>query len=114
MINNVVSTNTTNIATAAAGMINLTKTNEGLLNSIGISIDDDYKLKINEDDFKKADMNTAKAMFNSQGSYGYQVSAKASMISYYAQNEIGKANSYTGTGNYNFFAIAGSSYDSTT
>ena len=114
MIDSVISTNTTNIATAAAGMINMTATQKGLLDSVGITIGDDYKLSIDEDAFKKADMGTVKALFGSQGSYGYQVSAKASMINYYAQNEMGKSGNYTGAGQYNYFSIAGASYDSTT
>ncbi len=114
MIDNVVSTKTTNIATSAAGMINMTSLNSGMLANLGISVGDDYKLELNEEDFKKADMSAAKSMFGSQGSYGYQVSSKASMISYYSQNEISKASNYTGKGNYNLYSILGSSYDSTT
>ena len=114
MINNVVKTNTTNIATAAAGMINLTKNNSGLLANVGITMEDDYTLKLDKDDFKDADMGDVKALFNSTGGYGYQVSSKASMINYYAQNEISKTSNYTGTGSYSYFSIVGSSYDSTT
>ena len=74
----------------------MTKGNESLLNSVGISIDSKTnKLSIDETAFKKADMSVAKSLFNGAGSYGYQVSAKASMINYYAQNEALKANTYS-------------------
>jgi len=115
MIDNTVSTNTSNIATATAGMINMTDENKGLLASIGISVSaTDYKMTLDEDDFKKADMSTVKALFNSTGSYGYQVSAKASMVNYYAQNEITKASNYSGSGNYSFYNVNGSLFNSWT
>ncbi len=115
MIENTVSTNTNNIATATAGMINMTDENKGLLASIGISVSaTDYKLTLDEDDFKKADMSTVKALFNSTGSYGYQVSAKASMVNYYAQNEITKASNYSGSGNYSYYNVNGSMFNSWT
>ena len=115
MIDNTVSTNTSNIASATAGMINLTDENKGLLSSIGISVSsEDYKLTISEEDFKKADMGTVKSMFNSTGSYGYQVASRASMVNYYAGNEITKASSYTGSGNYSYYSVNGSVFNSFT
>lgn len=115
MIDNTVSTQTSNIASATAGMINMTDQNKGMLAQIGISVSaDDYKLTLNEDDFKKADMNTVKSLFNTTGSYGYQVSAKASMVNYYAQSEITKASNYTGAGNYSYYNVNGSMFNSWT
>lgn len=115
MIDNTVSTNTGNIASATAGMINMTDENKGMLAQIGISVSsDDYKLTLNEEDFKKADMGTVKSLFNTTGSYGYQVSAKASMVNYYAQNEITKASNYSGSGKYSYYNVNGSMFNSWT
>lgn len=115
MIENTVSTNTSNIASATAGMINLTDENKGLLASIGISVSSsDYKLTLSEEDFKKADMGTVKSMFNSTGSYGYQVASRASMVGYYAQNEVTKASNYSGTGSYSYYNVNGSMFNSYT
>lgn len=115
MIENTVSTNTGNIASATAGMINMTDENKGLLAQVGISVSsDDYKLTIDEDEFKKADMGKVKTLFNNSGSYGYQVSAKASMVNYYAQNEITKASNYSGAGKYSYYNVNGSMFNSWT
>lgn len=112
MIENTVSTNTSNIATATAGMINYTDENRGLLASVGITMNsEDYKLTLDEEDFKKSDMGTVKSLFNNTGSYAYQVSAKASMVNYYAQNEVSKASNYSGSGKYSYYNVNGSMFN---
>ena len=110
-IDNVVSTNTNSIAQPAAAMINLTDSHKALLDNIGISIDKDYKLSIDEEAFKKANMGDVKSLFNTQGGYGYQVAAKASSINYNAQSEMAKSSSYSNRAHYNYYSIAGSSFD---
>ena len=103
------------ISSANKSLISMTKGNESLLNSVGISIDSKTnKLSIDETVFKKADMSVAKSLFNGAGSYGYQVSAKASMINYYAQNEALKANTYSNSGTYTYNYSTGEIYNTTT
>lgn len=104
----------TGVLTAASSMVNMTKANASLLSSVGITIDDDNKLVIDEETFKAADMSTVKSLFNSTGSYGYQISAQASMIDYYAENEASKSNTYTGTGMYTYNYATGEIYSSST
>ncbi len=70
----------TGVVTATAGMTGLAAANSKNLASIGITIDNENKLSINEDTFKKADMNMVKTLFNSQGSFAGQIASKASMI----------------------------------
>ncbi len=103
--------NTSNISRAADNLINLTEANEKLLNKIGITVDEDNKLQIDEETFKKADMATVKSLFNTTGSYGYQASAQASMIHYYAESEASKSNTYGSTGNYTYNYSTGEIYD---
>ena len=57
-------------------------------------------------------MNTVKSLFNSTGSYGYSVSAQASMIDYAAERESSKANTYTVSGTYSNAYSTGSILDS--
>ena len=104
----------TGILTATSSMVNSTKTNANLLSSIGITIGSDNKLSVDEETFKAADMDTVNSLFNSTGSYGYQISAQASMIDYYAQNEASKANTYSSTGTYTYNYTTGDLYNSTT
>ena len=73
-------------------MIDLTDSKEKALDEIGITINTDNTLSIDKDTFMKADMEKVKGLFSGSGSYGYSVSAKASMIDYQAHNEVNKAN----------------------
>jgi len=106
--------NATNILTTASSTVGTTKANEKLLNSIGITIGSDNHLSIDETTFKKADMTTASSLFQSTGSYGYEVSAQASMIYYYADLEASKSNTYTGNGTYTYNYATGELYNTTT
>ena len=99
--------NTKNIASTSASMITTVKTNESLLEKIGISVNSDGTLKLSEDAFKKSDMSAVESLFNGNGSFGYQISAKASMIDFYADKEAGKSNTYTSSGLYSYNYSAG-------
>lgn len=104
--------NTSSIASNSKAMINTTIANRSLLSKIGISMEKDGTLSIDEDQFKSADMTTAKSLFNGAGSYGYQISAKASMLNYNAQTESSKANTYTNNGGYSNNFSTGDIYNS--
>lgn len=92
-------------------MIASTNGSESLLEDIGISINSDNTLTINEDAFKKADMSKVERMFSGNTSYGYQVSLRASLINYYAGRE---ADTYNSSGSYNKYNsyTAGNNYNS--
>lgn len=89
------------IERAVNNLTTSTKANARMLGNIGIGIKSDGTLTLDEDTFRAADMNTVKDLFNGTGSYGYQVSARASMIDYAAQREATKANTYNKYGSYN-------------
>ncbi len=114
LISSVSKSETTTIANAGAAMVNMTSINSSLLNSIGITINSDYTLSIDEDTFKDADMSTVKSLFNGTGSYGYSVAVKASMINSYAQIESSKSNTYTSSGSYTYNYTTGELYSTTT
>lgn len=88
------------VGRAVKNLNSTTNANAKLLASVGIGIKGDGTLTVDEDTFKAADMNDVKSLFNGTGSYGYQVSARASMIDYAAQREASKANTYDRFGNY--------------
>lgn len=104
--------NTGNIQRAGRTMANYSKVNEHMLEKIGITIDSDNKLAIDEDKFKKADMNTVKSLFGQRGSYGYQVQTQASLMETYAKSEAAKANTYGKTGSYTYNYNTGALYNS--
>lgn len=102
--------NTSNISGSAERLVKMTGYNEKMLEKVGITVDEDNQLKIDEKTFKAADMVTVKGLFNERGGYGYQVSAQASMINYYAENEASKSNTYTSSGTYTYNYNSGTLY----
>lgn len=104
--------NTTKIQNKTLSLINVSASNENLLGKVGITINDDNTLSINEETFKKADMTTVKSLFNGNASYAYRVSAQASLIDFAASTESSKANTYTYNGSYGNTYSSGSIFDS--
>lgn len=84
-------------------MVKATASNSKLLAKIGITIGEDNKLSLDEETFKKADMNDAKTLFYGSGSYGSQTGVRASMIDYTAKNEMQKLSTYNGIGGYSYY-----------
>ena len=101
---------TSNISGAAERLVKMTGYNEKMLEKVGITVDEDNHLKVDEKTFKAADMATVKGLFNERGGYGYQVSAQTSMINYYAENEASKSNTYTNSGTYTYNYNSGTLY----
>lgn len=101
------------IQKSTANMINSTSKYAASLEKLGITINsENYRLSINEETFKKADMNQVKSMFQGAGSYAYNVKAQASMVEYKAENEASRANTYTNGGKYNSVYNSGAMWDS--
>lgn len=103
---------TASIRRAAKRMTNDTRANEKMLSQLGITVDADQKLSIDEKTFKKSDMEKVKALFQGQGSYGYQIGSQASMIESFAKNEASKANTYGRSGAYTYNYNTGEMYQS--
>ncbi len=112
VINAVDNADNSAVTNRAAGMVNNTKSNENLLNKVGITVRTDGTLSLDKDTFMKADMSTVKTLFNGTGSYGYQTSAQASLVNYSAGNEAAKAATYTANGTYNSALNSGNIYNS--
>ena len=91
----------TSVTGRTQSLTNLTGANGKMLGQVGISIKDNGTLSIDKDAFEKADMSKVKTLFQGNGSYGYQASVQASMMDYAATNAANKANTYTGSGNFN-------------
>ena len=88
-------------------LASVTSANAKLLSRVGITVNSDNSLSIDEKTFKKSDMGTVKNLFGTTGAYGYKVSAQASMIDYTANKESAKANTYTANGTYSNAYSAG-------
>ena len=93
---------TSSITQARRTLTNYAKANVEALREIGITIDSDDNLVINETKFKNANMEKVKALFQNSGSFGKQVEAQYTKIAFYAENEASKSSTYTGTGSYSY------------
>lgn len=93
-------------------MTKMTKENETLLEDIGITINEDNTLAIDEETVKKANVNDMKSLFSGTGSYADSISAKASNISYKAAYENNKLSNYTAGGTFSGTEAVGNIYDS--
>lgn len=89
--------NTKNVLRNAAQMTGMTEANSHLLAKIGITVGKGNKLELDEDSFKKADINTLKTVFNGYSSFAGKIAQKASNISSAANRA--KA-TYTSAGTY--------------
>lgn len=100
-----------NTLNTAVNMVGNTKANAELLSKVGISIEENNKLSIDESAFKKADMSTVKSIFSGAGSFGQAVAAKASSIYSSSVSELSRLNAknnYGSNGNYSY--VSGSTY----
>lgn len=100
------------VARARTSMISSTKANSKMLASVGITINDDNTLSIDEEKFKGADMTSVKSLFHSTGSYGYMIASRASQMSASAAFEATKTNTYTNAARYSSSFSGGDLYDS--
>lgn len=101
----------TSVLRQGVWLTNLTKSNKGMLEDIGITISADNKLTLDEDTFKKADMTKAKSLFEGNNSFGARVAKKASDITKAAKNEATKVNLYNKNAMYQTMS-SGKIYDS--
>lgn len=105
------SSETTSVQNRTNTLNGITSANKNLLSKVGITINSDNTLSIDEEKFKAADMTTVKSLFNGNSSYGYRVSAQASLIDYAASTEASRANTYTFSGSYGNTYSTGSILD---
>lgn len=105
--------NSQSVLRAGVSLLKTTQSNEDLLNKAGITIGKGNKLMIEEEAFKKADINVVKSLFKGRGSYADSVASKSALISGYAKSEMVKsAGSYNANGSYRGSLMSGSIYDS--
>ncbi len=104
--------NQTSVLDRTLTLVNATASNKALLGKVGISINSDNSLSLNQKDFMAADFFTVKGLFNTTGGYAYRVSAQSSLINYAADREVAKANTYNANGTLGKFTSTGNLFDS--
>ncbi len=88
------------ISKRTGNMMNATASNLKSLLAIGININKDGTLDLDKNTFMKSEMSTVKSLFSGNGSYGYRVSAQASLIGYAANREVNQGKLYNTKGTY--------------
>ncbi len=91
---------TSSIEQSRKTLVNYAKANEKAFAEIGITIDSDDNLSINETKFKNADMDKVKALFQNSGSFGRNALQQITKIASSAENEASKSNTYNSIGTY--------------
>lgn len=113
--NNVVkqagSAESTSIQNRVKSMTGATSANEKLLSQVGISINENKTLSIDEKAFKAADMTTVKTLFSGNASYADRISSQAVMLDNQANKEATKADTYNFNGSYNNAYTSGGIFD---
>lgn len=85
-------------------MNNAVSASSKLLSKVGISVNSDKTLTIDEDTFKKADTSTVKTLFSGNRSLAYQMGASSSFINMYANQDAAKSSGlYNSRGTYDSF-----------
>lgn len=93
-------------------MMKQTDTFSRALKEVGITIDEDKQLVVDEDKFKSSNMNNVKALFNGNASYAYSVSQRADQIAKTATQEATAANMfYSNAGGYQAYGSASNAFD---
>lgn len=108
-VNAVTDKSTVNRATR---MVEQTISNAKLLGKIGVTLNEDSTLSIDKETFESAGSSTVNALFQGAGSYGYNISAQASLVNYSADHAITRAGTYTSTAAYDTTLSTGNLYNS--
>ena len=82
---------------------NKTEKNKDALKQFGITLDQNNKMKVDEDTLKKSDMPALQKFFKN---YGPSINTYASLVDYYSKSNANNANGYTATGTYNVQGIS--------
>lgn len=82
------------------------------LKEVGVTINEDNTLSVDEKTLKASDISDLKKLFNGNASFTYNVATKASMIGVTANSEANTMKNYTSTGTYDQVLSTGNLMDS--
>ncbi len=114
VVEDTIDSDTVSVLRKTLNMVNNTKANTKLLEKMGITINEDNTLKLDEETFKKSNMLNVKSLFNGYNSLSDRVGSAAGDIVSLSTNVLkGMAKgTYSSSGNYNTMASSvGSSYE---
>lgn len=94
----------TSVLTSAASMAGNTKANATLLDHVGITVNSDNTLSVDEDKFKASQISAVQSLFNGTGSYAYGIASNASQIYNQSVSQLAQlaGTSYSSAGSYSY------------
>lgn len=101
MIKNGGDSNNSTVIRNTYNMVNQTAVYEGALNRVGITINSDNTLAVDEDTLNKADVTSLRGLFGGNHSYATLIQNKADNIQREMTNQLGNVNGYTAQAQYN-------------
>lgn len=100
-----------NVIKQADYLKSLVSSNKSAFSRIGVTVNSDKSLSIDEEKFKEADMNTVKSLFSGTYSFGEKMTDRINQIYRYAtQGDSLNGQTYTSQGSYNVAGV-GSTLD---
>jgi hypothetical protein len=104
----------TGVSRNTSWLTQLTTSNTNLLSSVGITINSDNTLKVDEDTLKSSNVSTLKVLFQGANSFADKVVRKAAQIGSAAvSGTSSSASAYTSTADYTNLSSSGYLYDET-
>ena len=100
VIKNASASDSSGIKKAASNMTNITDLYANSLKKLGITVNADKTLTIDEKTFKASEISDIEDTFTGSSSFSKSISSQASFINDAATREAAKANTYTSTGSY--------------
>lgn len=102
LLDNTKDSENSNVIKQADYLKSLVSSNKSALSRLGVSVNSDNTLSINEDKFKEADLSTMKNLFTGVYSFGEKMTDRINQIYRYAtQGDTLTAQAYTNQGGYN-------------
>lgn len=103
MIDTAKSSTTSGVSTNLAYIKEKTESNKNALKQFGITVDENNRMKIDENIFKKSDMSKVQQFFKD---YGSSIATNVSLVDYYLTSQSKNSNGYTAAGTYNVQGVS--------
>ena len=107
-------TNNLTTSSISSNISSMTNTMKNALSKVGVSVDTQGKMTVDEDKLKASDMKDVKALFNGPASYGAQIGKYAGQMASSATNALTSltGSAYSGSGSYASDMLSGTSFNS--
>lgn len=111
MIDSTVDSESKTVNRNIEAIINATAQNSDILSNVGITVDSDNKMSLDEDEFKNSKQADLKTLFKGESSFLSGIISRTSNIYTNTVSELNKTSGYDSTGKYNNVDTIGNLYN---